>query len=61
MNNSTIARGLRVGRVIGSTLWQVIKSEKSLQILKVCATFAAFIHSVEELKKMNRRIGFKKK
>lgn len=55
-----IQTGLKVSKSIGKVLWEIVKSEKSLQILKVCATFAAFVHSVEELRKMNRRIGFRK-
>jgi hypothetical protein len=55
-----IQTGLKVSKSIGKVLWEIVKSEKSLQILKVCATFAAFVHSVEELRKMNRQIGFKK-
>lgn len=45
---------------ITKLIWEFSKSEQTLAIIKVAATFAAFVHSIEELKKSKRQIGFYK-
>lgn len=54
-----IQTGIKVGKFVGGTLWKLAKSENALAMIKVAATFAAFVHSVEELRKANRPIGFR--
>lgn len=52
--------GMQVGRTVGNVLWKVARSERTLAAIKVAATFAALVHSVEEYRKSNRQIGFRK-
>ena len=52
--------GMKVGRTVGGVLWKLARSEKTLAAIKVAATFAALVHSVEEYRKSNRQIGFRK-
>lgn len=56
-----VNRAIEVGRTVGGVVWEFAKSENALAIIKVAATFAAFVHSVEELRKANRIIGFRPK
>jgi len=61
MSKREIAKkGLEVSKTVGRAVWEFAKSEKAFAIIKVAATFAAFISSVEELRKTNRKIGFRK-
>lgn len=55
-----IKKSLKLGKQAGRIVWQLAKSEQTLAFIKVAATFAAFIHSIEELKKSKRQIGFRK-
>lgn len=58
---NAINKGMKVGRQVGGVLWTFAKSENALDMIKVAATFAAFVHSIEEWRKANRQIGFQKK
>jgi hypothetical protein len=50
---------IKTAMKIGRMVWKFAKSENALAIIKVAATFAAFVHSVEEMRKVNRTIGFR--
>jgi hypothetical protein len=54
-----VKTAIKVGRIFGGAVWRFAKSENALALIKVAATFAAFVHSVEELQKANRIIGFR--
>lgn len=62
--SNMIGTGLRIGfkvaGVVAGAVWSFARSENALAMIKVAATFAAFIHSVEELRKANRQIGFRR-
>lgn len=55
-----INTGLQIGRRVAGALWKFAKSDNALAIIKVAATFAAFVHSVDELRKANRPVGFRR-
>lgn len=55
-----IHKSIDIGRQVGGLVWRFAKSENALAIIKVAATFAAFVHSVEELRKANRPVGFRR-
>lgn len=42
-----------------SQVWKFAKSDEALGILKVVAALAACVHAVEELRQMNRVVGFR--
>lgn len=56
-----ISKSVELGKQIGGLVWRFAKSENVLAMIKVAATFAAFVHSVEELRKANRTVGFQTK
>jgi hypothetical protein len=53
-----IKKSMKLGKQAGGFIWELARSEKSLAIIKVAATFAAFVHSIEEFRKSKRQIGF---
>jgi hypothetical protein len=53
-------KSLKLGKQAGGFVWELARSEKALAIIKVAATFAAFVHSIEEFRKSKRQIGFRK-
>jgi hypothetical protein len=46
-------------RSMGKKIWRFAKSEDAIAIIQVAAALAAFIHAVEQYRKVNRKIGFK--
>jgi hypothetical protein len=55
-----IKTGIQVGRKVAGAVWAFAKSENALALIKVAATFAAFVHSVDEYRKANRQVGFRR-
>lgn len=53
-------KSLSFGKKISGIAWELARSEKALAIIKVAATFAALVQSIEEFKKSKRQIGFHK-
>jgi hypothetical protein len=60
MSNEIVRKGFKAGKKAGVVLWQVARSDEAIAIIKVAATFAAFVAAIEELRRVNRRIGFRK-
>jgi hypothetical protein len=54
-----IKQTINAGKSFSKILWTLAKSEKTLAMLKILATIAAFVHSVEEYRKIEKPLGFK--
>jgi len=55
-----IKKGLVIGQQAGRTAWRIARSEQTIALIKVAATFVALVAAIEELRRVNRKIGFRK-
>lgn len=60
MSRQMIKKGLVIGQQAGRTAWRIARSEQTIALIKVAATFVALVAAIEELRRVNRKIGFRK-
>lgn len=45
-------------KLLGKKAWSFAKSEEALAVIQIVAAAVALVHTIEQLRKVNRKIGF---